>query len=488
MMNRFQFLFVILLSVYAESSIDSRIVPQHGLSLLYSGEIDKNIVHNHQVKMKWSKVRHYDGYDPATIQALVDHNEEEDMVKRPTLVYTLTQRLSNQVFSLLMSKLPSESARKIVQWKKDGAFKELDPQCTSHQTKKPTASMDYGSDIDDMEAENILNNQWKEDSCNVDFTSIKPYFGATFNLTLTLISEPMGGLSSDEVIKRVNPDNRGWTHPISTTDASIQLQIYVPDLSNETDNGRIQMAGNSRDVQRRSVEVDENAAEEVIELFLQKLKVILGGTIPRSIKKIMSEDQEVQVKSLPSQMKPDREINEHYDTEHVYVVDNQENYDIDQEIIEFQEYSIGIASELAIACWEMKMKRNECMEVQEKLLESDDESSDDGSLYDVTEEDMKALDSISTKLIGEDLAGGDSSIDWDLSIEELEELRRDMIALDNILESDDDKIRKRTSAGDELMPSSIGIDPNGIQWEDGENWLDKILETEDTIECDDCFG
>ena len=230
-------------------------------------------------------------------------------------------------------------------------------------------------------------------------------------------------------------------------------------------NGRVEMAGNNRDIQRKSVEVDENAAEEVIELFLQKLKVILGGTIPRNIKKILSEDQEVQLESLPSHMIPCHEIDDESDG-NVPVLDdnnnnNQEIHSANQETIEFQAYSIGMDPEIATACWELKMRRNECMEVQDKLLQPDDE---DRSSHDVTEEDMKALDSISTKLIEQDLAGGDSSIDWDLSIEELEELRRDMIALDNILESYDGTINRRTSTNDESMPSSIGINLDGIQW------------------------
>lgn len=278
----------------------------------------------------------------------------------------------------------------------------------------------------------------------------------------------------------MTPDRRGWTRPIATTDASIQLHINMPNFS-EDENRKVRMAGNSRHVTRSSIEVDENSAEEVMELFLQKLNVILGGTIPTSVEKVSAEDQKIQLEILPFQIAPENDMEEKKDVDQI---NGQEEYENQEpEISDYEMYSYGIIPDIAEACWKFKMTREECLNIQDKLMVSDDDESQHVPLDEVTKDDMEALDSMSTEMIEDDLTGGATSMNWDLSVEELEELRRDMIALDNMVDGEDDDI----GIDDDFMLSSIEIGSDGVQWQDGENWHEKVMESEDTIECEDCF-
>ena len=101
-------------------------------SISFDGMLDSSVVHSHHEKMKWSKARHSELYDPTLddpFQYMDQEVEEADMKMRPTLAYTLMQRLSNDVFVSLISKLPTDDARNVMDWKNVDALRDLDPHC-----------------------------------------------------------------------------------------------------------------------------------------------------------------------------------------------------------------------------------------------------------------------------------------------------------------------------------------------------------------------
>ena len=98
-------------------------VPSQVMSVSFHASLDPKVVHNHKIKMRWSKIRHLDGFDPANPNLTI--KEPEDMRKRPTLCYTFVLRLANFLFTSLASHLPLEEARRVMDWKNGEAMYDM---------------------------------------------------------------------------------------------------------------------------------------------------------------------------------------------------------------------------------------------------------------------------------------------------------------------------------------------------------------------------
>ena len=405
-------------------------------SISYDGTLDSNIVHSHHEKMKWSKARHSDLYDPTLkdpFQFMKEEEEGVDMKMRPTLGYTLIQRFSNHVFASLISKLPTEEARNVINWKNADAIFDLTPHCEVISHGEHDSVLKSITDPEEAHASLLKQEQDHEHKCQVSFSSLVPFYGISFNMTLTIRTKPMLNLNVRELISRTTPDDKGWTKPISSSYVSVNLNLRSPNyVPRESLIGSLAGNGGKK---RSTIEIDETNVEEAVELLLEKSKNILGGAKPRIQQKdVVSSSRQMIAHSFPPYEKKEilvQQVSEQSNSTLVDIRGSKQNKanEIDQDIFDL--------------CEKYGLIENECLEVQRKVL------AEEGTLvtkevmesnHDLTEADFKKMEELTADSIAEEL--GAPLEDWNLPLDELMKSRNDMLSLNKLVE---DEIAKGTT-------------------------------------------
>jgi hypothetical protein len=416
----------------------SNVVPGESIemfetSISYHGMLDSNIVHSHHEKMKWSKARHSELYDPTLedpFQYMEEGEEGIDMKRRPTLAYTLIQRLSNYVFASLISKLPTEEARNVMSWKDANAISDLNPQCEIRPHGGDEKSFESITDPEEARVSRLKQEQDHEHRCRVEFSSLVPFFGISFNMTLIIRTKPMSNLNLKDVIDRTTPDDKGWTQPISSSDIRVNLKLSSPNYApQESMTGRF--AGNGREKSRSMIEIDEANVEEAVELLLQKSKNIFGGAKPRIHQRdnVASSIQMIE-HSFPIYEKRERLIERGSESNATVDLRKRKQNTVSE-----------INPDILELCEKYGLLDAECLQVQKKVL------AEEGTLVTnealeindhLTEADFKMMDQLTADTIAEEL--GLPLGEWELPLDELMESRQDMLSLNKLIEDAEESI------------------------------------------------
>jgi len=431
------------------SIIPGEALVSHMASISFEGRLDPAVVHSHGVKMSWSKPRHYK-YDESG----------RELSPPPSLAHTVAKRLSNQVFTSLVSKLPYTHVKQIFEWKSVNKLLDLEPDCKVvkngveqppiQRGKRSSSNKDVlndsvDSDMDASTEESLILNQQQQgtiESCHVNFTSLHPLYGISFNFKLSFHNKPMTDLSPQEISSRTTPDHRGWTQPILNTDVSVSVKLCSPDFVsyNIPKDGRVRMAGNGN-VSWESIEIDQRNVEEAIRALLKRAKVVLGLAHVQNL--LISEvDDFIIVPISAENMKQDNkpltnvsEKDENFDSFHGTMATESTLAVTDHELI----------PEILQLCQKYEMNEEECMNIFLDLDDDDVRQNNSQSKKSerltknkhVISHEMDELDIIRLRDTTTTTATSninDIGRELDLSMEDHAQLMQDIIAIDRLID------------------------------------------------------
>jgi len=421
-----------LMHIKAANTRISHITPgevlvSHGAAVSFTGRLNPAVVQSHHIKMKWSKPRHY-SHD----QNSKDLNTKTEKNKNklpPTLAYIITNTLSNQVFTSLVEKLPLEYAKLVMEWKDTNQLVDLEPHCEVKHNEELQKVISIQKDsFESME----------QNSCHVNFTSLESAYGIKFNFTFSLQNHLMD-LSTKEIASHRKPDHRGWTQPILNTDAYVYLQLYSPDFisspsRNET-NGNYKAASHNQ-----RIKIDHKNVEEAVQSLLKKSKTVLGlMDDPHILKKSAVKDFEIIVTEKENNNKDE------------FYAEKEEKSDSSLETTISKNPETPSSSELIpeilSLCKKYNMNEKECeleinaLEMERDFVEqqqnepwNENESNNNNKYGNPPEMNESDINNLMNEMTAEMIASEIGDGNWDLPLEELIELKRDMNSLDRLIE------------------------------------------------------
>lgn len=406
------------------------LISHRGL-LSFDGGLNPAIVHSHGEKMKWSKPRHY-SYDAA--------GRDMPPSPPPSLAYSVTKRLVNQIFASLFSRLPYEHAKKVFEWKNADRLTDLEPNCKVAPDNKDGQPPINGSVDSNVGAskENLIKEQHQQDtleSCHVNFSSLHSFYGISFNFTLSFHNKLMGDLSPEEMLSRVTPDHRGWTQSISNTDVSIYVELCSPDfVPKAPKDGRVRMAGNG-DISRESIEIDQRNVEAAMRALLKRSKTVLGLSHLQNL----SSSQEDEFVIFPSSLGNIKQVNE--------PLNNESKKDINVDSSDQTKTRTStpmmpddeLMAEILHLCQKYDMTEEECRNEMKTLeLDDDNESNKSEPSNKNNHDDLQEMDELDIARLMDTKAEANDIYDVDRNGEiprkDVLQMRQDMISIEKLID------------------------------------------------------
>eukprot|EP00559_Dactyliosolen_fragilissimus_P009337 CAMPEP_0184858456 /NCGR_PEP_ID=MMETSP0580-20130426/3555_1 /TAXON_ID=1118495 /ORGANISM="Dactyliosolen fragilissimus" /LENGTH=480 /DNA_ID=CAMNT_0027354607 /DNA_START=291 /DNA_END=1733 /DNA_ORIENTATION=+ len=391
--------------------------------------------------MKWSKPRNGHSYAPQEDDPYMYMNAYErekhrldKELNRPTLARTLTRRLSDVAFRTLFKNLPVEHARKVVDWKNYYADTKFEKGRQNILGFEPNCVVEGIDQVTTGEGS-------QKETCYVIFDVMYDYYGIRYDLNLTLHSdadEDTNNATLDGQHKSKEGNQSILTHSSPNwSKAHVKISLHSPDYS-----------PNKR---QNHIDNDQHNVESTADDILRNTQTVFSRTIIFNLDKGPVHTNAISTKDLP-------DPSSYYETN--YETKNQtEESVVKSKEKNLESLSVANTNEMDIdpivimLCQEHGLDLEQCFEVQRRIIahemelngEGESEQPNDsvadnsayGSHVNEDEEDMD-IDSL---MLGADIATDLGESDqvslekkWKMSIKELENIRNDMLLLDDLVD------------------------------------------------------